>query len=340
MSTFVYDKDKQQYTNQQRLAYEDLDLVRIYVYTFYQPDVLSSNLIDFMKMVKRYIEKILTKRYNADIQINERVRESDDTFTICININNSVVCIHDDGRFYIDGFVSSDMLRNIIETLGSMAYGVALALIELFLNNPKCIHECRNFVDKLFIRLNRVTYFPVPDLDAYNLVKDLFNKGAIPFMSSINIDYDTYREIKEKIDLVANIRLERIFDELGRYNIDWNILDVIISNTYNGIYIDFISPNINSVTIKFYISYEDEPKLCMNIFTKFSNNINREADIIIGWYNYVVKAIEKSIEKLDSLRIKKNIDVNKVNVLKDYLRFWLNIINRYRDEFEKNKVFT
>ncbi|MEM4584596.1 MAG: hypothetical protein QW611_06435, partial [Ignisphaera sp.] len=133
MSTFVYDKDKQQYTNQQRLAYEDLDLVRIYVYTFHQSNVMTSHLTDFIDIVKHYIKEILTKKYKMNIQTKVDVNQLRDTFLLCININiDNSVCIHDDGRFYIDGFVSSDMLRNIIETLGSMAYGVALALIELF----------------------------------------------------------------------------------------------------------------------------------------------------------------------------------------------------------------
>ncbi|MEM4959563.1 MAG: hypothetical protein QXX12_06820 [Nanopusillaceae archaeon] len=191
----------------------------------------------------------------------------------------------------------------------------------------------------MFRQLNRVRYFPIPDLDAYNLVKDLFNKGIIPFESSINIDYDTYREIREKIGLVVDSGLHKIFDELGRYRIEQD-LEAEIVHLFNGIYIKFLLSKLNNEVISFYILYKDEPKLYMDISARFPDDIDRVIDIIANWYSYVVKAIEKGIEALDNLRVKKNIDSNKINFLKDYLSLWLNIVSRYRDEFEKNKVFT
>jgi len=343
VSTFVYDKDKKQHDQHSFLASDELDLVRIYVYTFHQLSAEHSHISNFMRILNHYIRKIIKDRYRMNINMMADVNQLKGTFRLCINVNSSSACIYDNGRFYMERFVGRGMLRDIIEILGSKAYGAALALIELFSNNPSCIYECSSYINGLIRQLNRVRYFPQPDLDAYNLVKELFNKNVVPFESAVNIDYDTHREISEKIESVIKRGLHRILDNLGTYNIDQDIMDVIVESIYDGIYIDFILPGLSRVTIGFYIEYKGEPKLHMNISTKFSHDIDRETDAIVNiisnWYSYVVKAIEETIKKLDAIRIKKNIDSNKIESLKDYVRFWLNIVSRYRDEFEKNKIY-
>ncbi|MEM2390228.1 MAG: hypothetical protein QW215_08320, partial [Ignisphaera sp.] len=57
---------------------------------------------------------------------------------------------------------------------------------------------------------------------------------------------------------------------------------------------------------------------------------------ISNWYTYVVSSIREAMHQ--PRLIKNNIDKNVVDAYRDYLKTWLKVLERYRDEIEKNKV--
>ncbi|MEM4584599.1 MAG: hypothetical protein QW611_06450 [Ignisphaera sp.] len=359
MSTFVYDKDKQQRSHQKYdvLDYDELDSIKIYMYVCHQ--IVAGRFENFMHMLYNYIHKLLRDRYGIDIHIHSNYYSLFKDFYLDIYLNDASIRVYYNGSMeYSYGSVDRKMLRNIIRTLGSISYGIALAILETLFNNPRCVGTCRRYVDNLYSYLtSSVISFPIPDLDAYNFVKDFINMGMIPFKSEADIDKDIYRKVKEKMDKLD--KMDRsIIEEFSQYEhmIDQDIVSYIDIGriTTSGITVIFkLLPNYDSIRIGFSRD-PNRPRLevrldvhSKNFFPKsigesidtdFERNVVRIGDVIRNWYNYVTKALEKGIEDLEKLRDEKNIDVNKVNVLKDCLRLWLNIINRYRDEIEKNKI--
>jgi len=359
VSTFVYNKDKQQRSHQKYdvLDYDELDSIKIYMYVCHQ--LVAGRFEGFIHMLYNYIHKLLRDRYGIDIHICSNDYSLFKDFYLDIYLNDASIRVYYNGSMeYSHGSVDRKMLGNIIRTLGSISYGIALAILETLSNNPRCVDMCRHYVDDLYSYLtSSVISFPIPDLDAYNFVKDFINMGMIPFKSEADIDRDIYRGVKEKMDKL--VKMDRsIIKEFSQYEhvIDQDIVSYIdIGRITDGITVIFnLLPNYDSIRIGFSRD-PNKPRLevwlyvhSKNFFPKsrdesidtdFERNVVRIGNIIANWYNYVVKALEKGIENLENLRDEKNVDRNKVNVLKDCLKHWINIINRYRDEFEKNKVF-
>ncbi|MEM1842888.1 MAG: hypothetical protein QXL19_10980, partial [Ignisphaera sp.] len=327
----------------------------IYVYTFHQYDIHSIDFDEFISILRSYVRKFFRDRYGIDVYI--RVHKSnDERFYLYVRIFNNKDAgfyIYDDGRIdYAYGYIDIDEIRDIVRRLGSMAYGVALALIETLSNDPRCVGgECGSFINSLIDGLSRVTYFPIPDVEIYESVKDLINRGGIPFKSEVTVDDENIRrDIMDKKNEFNRIlchgeNKESIYI-IGRYEESIYVVDqdirarIEIECGYGKIHVVFFLPSIiDDVSMDFYVIDMDRPKIYMRMYVSVSKDFDKAVDVIANWYNYVTKALEKGIEDLEKLRDEKNVDRNKINVLKDYLKHWINIINRYRDEFEKNKIY-
>jgi len=210
------------------------------------------------------------------------------------------------------------------------------------------LHICGDYLDWLQKQLSSIVYFPIPDPEVYESVKDLINRG-IPFKSEVTVDDENIRrdimdkknefnriirrrENKKKIYIIGQ-------DEKSIYVVDQDI-KARIGCKYDGIHVVFFLPSkTDDVSMDFYVADPDKPKIYMSMHASVSKDFDKAVDVIANWYNYVVKALEKCIKELDYIRIKKNIDSTKIDILKDYLRLWINIISRYKDEFEKNKIY-
>jgi len=368
VSVFEYKRNTDHQYN--RLFSEDIDLIRIYVYTFHPPFIfsLSGSFYGFLKMLRSYVLDLIQDRYNKIINVMYSESGNGSGFYIDIDFwrdskpdwrdsnqdwrefNRDAyyiagVHIHDNGNIlYKYGYISRDELRDIIRRFGSMAYGVALALIESMSNDPRCmLYICGDYLDWLEKHLSRITYFPVPDVEVYESVKKLVNGGGVPFESVIDIDENIYRELKEKhkaleyIDILIPMDsyIHRILEQY-KYTVNHGIISYIDINTLiNGITIIFEAPLSNIIETSFWID-PDKPKIYMNINTEFVHNINHIADVIRNWYDYTSKTIMNAIEKIENL---DNVDRDTVNVLKNYLETWLKVISIYRNDIEKNKKF-
>ncbi|MEM1694920.1 MAG: hypothetical protein QW456_11995, partial [Ignisphaera sp.] len=210
-------------------------------------------------------------------------------------------------------------------------------LIETLSNDPRCVGgECGSFINSLIDGLSRVTYFPIPDVEIYESVKDLINRGGIPFESSVDIDENIYRELKEIHNYVLSSEIYEILYDIDIYNVDQNMLSKI-DFEYDRFRVVFKSKSpYNIIGIGFDID-PNKPKIYVSIdYIELTGNIDRVVDVIRNWYIYVSKTIVyaiKWIEKLD------NIDQDTSNQLKNYLETWLKVITIYRNDIEKNKKF-
>ncbi|MEM1694582.1 MAG: hypothetical protein QW456_10265, partial [Ignisphaera sp.] len=224
-------------------------------------------------------------------------------------------------------------------------------LIETLSNDPRCVGgECGSFINSLIDGLSRVTYFPIPDVEIYESVKDLINRGGIPFKSGVTVDDENIRrdimDKKNEFNRIIRRRenKKRIYiigqDEESIYVVDQDI-KARIDCKYDGIHVVFFLPSkTDDVSMDFYVIDMDRPKIYISIHASVLKDFDKAVDVIANWYNYVTKTLEKGVETLNKLRDEKNVDIDKIDFLRDYLKTWINIINRYRDEFEKNKVFT
>lgn len=320
------------------LSADEIDVPKVYIYTFYPDYIYTVVFGDLLRMLRYYVWNLFRDRYGVNIYTEERWSDGQLYLDIRIDSNNNKfakVRVSTYGRIeYIYGSIDRKMLRDIIETLGSLAYGAALALLETFSHNPRCVDSCSRYVNELFNRLLRIVYFPVPNLDVYNFVRDLVNRGGVPFRSTVDIDENIYREIREKKNLIEQNRLYRFF--VNKYEIDQNIFARFVDDL-NGISIVFELPSkSDDVRIYFNIS-TNKPKLYVYILTDASRDIDQAIDIIGNWYTCTVKAIKKAIEELENLGV---VDRGVISVLKDYLESWLKLISMYRDEIEKKKIFS
>ncbi|MEM1694584.1 MAG: hypothetical protein QW456_10275 [Ignisphaera sp.] len=305
-------------------------------------------------MLRSYVLHLMQNRYNKII--NVVYSETSDGTRFSINIDFwrdsdpdsshiASVCIYNNGDvLYKYGYIDIDEIRDIIMKLGSMAYSIALALIETLSNDPRCVlHICGDYLDWLQKQLSSIVYFPIPDLEVYESVKNLVNGGGMPFESSVDIDMNIYRELKEKHKTLEYIdtfipmdsRIQRILGQY-KYTVDGVTSYIDINPLINGITIIFEVQPSNIIETSFWID-PDKPKIYMNINTEFAHNINRVVDVIRNWYIYVSKTIVyaiKWIEKLD------NIDQDTSNQLKNYLETWLKVITIYRNDIENKKTYS
>lgn len=190
--------------------------------------------------------------------------------------------------------------------------------------------------------LQRIVYFPVPDLEIYESVKRIIESNGIPFKSTIDIDEDIYRELIEKDDrLRKSTSYIDVYDILHKYEyvVDQNIVSWIEYNSItNGITIFFkLLPSISYIEIHLSVD-RYEPILTMAINTSFTKDAEQIVNVISNWYTYVVKTLRMAIE--NDAFIKKGIKKEIVDAYRDYLETWLKVLKRYRDEIEKNKIFS
>lgn len=320
------------------LSLDEIDALKVYICTFYPGYIYTVVFGDLLRMLRYYVWNLFRDRYGVNIYTEEGWSGGQLYLDIRIDSDNNKfakVRVSTYGRIeYIYGSIDREMLRDIIETLASLAYGAALALLETLSNNPRCVDSCSRYVNELVNRLLRVTWFPVPDLDVYSFVRDLVNRGGVPFRSTVDIDENIYREIREKKNLIEQNRLYRFF--VNKYEVDQNIFARFVDDL-NGISIVFELPSkSDDVRIYFNIS-TNKPKLYVDILTDVSRDIDQAIDIIGNWYTCTIKAIKKAIEELENLGV---VDRGVISVLKDYLESWLKLISMYRDEIEKKKIFS
>jgi len=356
VSVFEHRKNIDQYTDQRhnRLSSEDLDPLRIYVYTFH-PSFISSlfgSFNGFLQMLRSYVLYLMQNRYNKSINVMYSKTSDGTSFSIDIDFwrdsdpdssHIASVCIYNNGDvLYKYGYIDIDEIRDTIRRLGSMAYSIAFALIETLSNDPRCVlHICGDYLDWLQKQLSSIVYFPIPDPEVYESVKNLVNGGGMPFESSVDIDENIYRELKEKhktleyIDTFIPIDpyIQRVLGQY-KYTVDNGVISYInINQLINGITIIFEVQPSNIIETSLWID-PDKPKIYININTEFAYDINRVADVIRNWYDHVSKAIVNAIKRIENL---DNIDRD---TSKNYLETWLKVITIYRNDIENKKTYS
>ncbi|MEM1694692.1 MAG: hypothetical protein QW456_10830, partial [Ignisphaera sp.] len=347
MSVFEYKRN--QYIDQrvdQKFSLSDdaLDALRLYVYTFHYPYIINiySTFANFLSMLRNYVWYMMWKKYGVSLITIGEAQYNGDNFSVCIefysglnsenNINNIIcnVCIDHRGNVsFMHGSIDRATIEDVVRKLGSMAYGVALALIETLSNDPRCIKgNCGECIKLLMNHLQRIVYFPVPDLEIYESVKRIIESNGIPFKSTIDIDEDIYRELIEKDDrLRKSTSYIDVYDILHKYEyvVDQNIVSWIEYNSItNGITIFFkLLPSISYIEIHLSVD-RYEPILTMAINTSFTKDAEQIVNVISNWYTYVVKTLRMAIE--NDAFIKKGIKKEIVDAYRDYLETWLKVL--------------
>jgi len=358
MSFFEYQRNQnidQRGDQKLRLSDDVLDALRIYLYAFCYPYTFDKYYVfnDFLYMLMNHVLYLMWKKYDKPLNI---IFSINDVYEFTVNIEflsksigsriHEIDVNHKGDILYSYGSVDISTIEDTIKKLGSMAYGVILALIETLSNDPRCGTVCREYIDWLERHLRSIAYFPIPDVEIYESVKRMVESNGVPFESEVTIDEDIHRELKEKYakhEYIAhplsyeNIYIYKTLYENNKHTIGQNIVSWIEPNPItNGIIIFF---KLSSSDIKIYLSVNrDKPILSMSISTSFTKDAEPIADFISNWYTYLEKSLRMAIES-DRVLIERGINKKVVDAYRDYLKTWLKVLERYRDEIEKNKIF-
>ena len=118
--------------------------------------------------------------------------------------------------------VPPDVLKRVVERVGSASLGAAMAILEVLSNSRECKEsfECSMFirnVEKAVRWFSELGVVVAPDPEVYEYVKELLEKWGIPFHTQVEIDSKEWKTLRELYSRLSEAAREE-YKSVGRLN--------------------------------------------------------------------------------------------------------------------------
>ncbi|MEM4500907.1 MAG: hypothetical protein QW512_02100 [Thermofilaceae archaeon] len=247
--------------------------------------------------------------------------------------------------------VSPEEFVELVRSFSSAVYSAVMALLDSLPNSPMCArdHHCLGYVkelrDVLEWTFDRVGLYPPVDPEVYERVKDVVERGGLPFKSEAEVDWEDHEKVVAGLLGVAR----EVDRRVGKVRVfapgDGSEQDLSVSLT-----LDLSSPSIvlvvgDAVSLSLMmLTYSEGSHLAVTSklaapYPHYSSTPPEVvSEVFARWYDFTVWALERVVKQLEAGGGGLPPKVSEAVVA--YLRAWLDVLPKYKRELEKNKKFS
>ncbi|MEM1703911.1 MAG: hypothetical protein QXQ31_07635 [Zestosphaera sp.] len=246
--------------------------------------------------------------------------------------------------------VSPEEFVELVRSVSSAVYSAVMALLDSLPNSPMCARDrhCLDYVKELWGVLkstfDRVGLYPPVDPEVYERVKDVVERGAVPFRSNVVVGEEDFRELEVGFHRLFNSSEEEgVFlftpdtKEL-KVDLGGGLTATVLTTTdfsKSAWYYLCVSLNRIYVWVEVDRSGTDRYHLSVHALVEYPPPRAEEAVELLGnWFEYVRRALEALAEWSKS----GGLPPRTAEALASYLRAWTAVLEKYRSELEKNKA--
>ncbi|MEM2592908.1 MAG: hypothetical protein QXI60_10005 [Thermofilaceae archaeon] len=269
------------------------------------------------------------------------------------------------GIYYNPKLIAPDEVGEILTNMGSIAFGMALALVQTLRDHPLCAKDfsCLNYVDNIERALNRIASsgaVTTPDPEAFDLVTGMVNADALPFVAEADIKRTDFEKLRKRLHAVLNTaqgnfsyfldKLDKALEEstvevstpLGAFKAVASFKDV--ATLYIApIRVRMFDPKDPETYVEFTISANTKitrrreyyTTVKVSHYTPNRDGLRFVADVVRNWRKYVVEALERIAAQVTK---STSVPPSTSRALSNYLRAWVGVLDKYGDALENNKV--
>ncbi|MEM1913710.1 MAG: hypothetical protein QW067_11265, partial [Thermofilaceae archaeon] len=317
--------------------------------------------------IERWLAQRLVREGVTDVHVEEaRFRNEPAVWFgfYLVDASGPVTVIRDAGAVVVrpDKYAVTDVVVNtdtvspeefveVVKTLSSVVYSVLLALLDTLPNSPACTKSKRCLEYVMGLRwvvkntFDRVGLYPPVDLEVYERVKDVVERGALPFSSEVAVSeeehmklgmglLDVVNEVGRRVKSVEvfvpgdgrepSLRVVVPLSGLSYFELVLAVDDIVLltiaSSLFGGPYL-----TVSSKFSALHPHYHSAPPEAV-------------IEVFANWFGFTVRALERAVKRLETDG--GGLPPEVARAVARYLRAWLDVLSKRKNELEENKVFS
>ncbi|MEM4500906.1 MAG: hypothetical protein QW512_02095 [Thermofilaceae archaeon] len=253
------------------------------------------------------------------------------------------------GARYNADLTTLEGFKRLVERVGVVAYSIAKALLDTLPNNPMCAksERCLEYLKFLSEAVGGVGERFEVDPRVYKQVRDVVERGALPFETSTQLEEDDYSRLENALSKVhgaaglegvelQNLRRFTVAvggDLLAEVSPYWHSLGspftMVFTDRSGSFRVDVIFRTGYGFGFEgYYLIIE-----LLDVSLR-GVSLDRVAEVLGNWFEYVRRALEALAEWSKS----GGLPPRTAEALASYLRAWTAVLEKHRSELEKNRV--